>query len=406
MHFFVKFITKDGKTGFDFVESQSYTTLLKKLEQDKAVPLSINPLSSFISKIIPKKSIKVKADEVVELMESLHLVIKSGLPLYEGLQDLAKETDSKRFKEMLLSIGDAVNSGKSLSNAFENYKDVIGPIILNLIKIGEETGQLETTLKRAANFLKRTIALKKKAKGALIYPSFAFVAVLGAMFVWMIYVLPQMLGLFKDMDLKLPPLTLGIIAVSNFLSAYWVYMIVSFVAFIILFKIAHKRYQKVRFYTDKMFLKIPIIKQIISGFNIAFISEYLRLALVSGVPIFNALQSLTDNLKNELFKEALKSSTQEVSKGSQISSAFSKTGVFTPFTIRMIGVGESSGESSGSLDSQLDLISEHYYERVNYFAENIGKVIEPVVLIFVGGFMALVIAGLMGPMYDMISKMK
>jgi type II secretory pathway component PulF len=169
-----------------------------------------------------------------------------------------------------------------------------------------------------------------------------------------------------------------------------------------LFKIAHKKYQKVRLYTDKMFLKIPVIKQIISGFNIAFVSEYLRLALVSGVPIFNALQSLTDNLKNEVYKKALKSSTEEVSKGSQISTAFSKTGEFSPFTIRMIGVGESSG----SLDSQLDLISEHYYERVNYFAENIGKVIEPVVLIFVGGFMALVVAGLMGPMYDLISQMK
>ena len=402
MHFFVKFITKEGKTGFDFIESNSYDTLLKKFTKDHIIPLKISPLPEFISKVIPQKSTKVSQDEVVELMESLHLVIKSGLPLYEGLQDLANETDNKRFKEMLLYIADAINNGQSLSNAFENYKNTVGPIILNLIKIGEETGQLETTLKRAAEFLKRTIALKKKAKGALIYPTFAFVAVLGAMFVWMIYVVPQMLDLFKSMDLKLPALTLNILAVSNFLSSYWTYILVGIVVFVVLFKIAHKRYQKVRFYTDKFFLKIPIIKQIISGFNIAFISEYLRLALVSGVPVFNALQSLTDNLKNEVYKVALKSSTMEVSKGSQISSAFSKTGVFSPFTIRMIGVGESSG----SLDSQLDLVSEHYYERVNYFAENIGKVIEPVVLIFVGGFMALVIAGLMGPMYDLISQMK
>ncbi len=402
MLFFVKFITKEGKTGFNFVESQSYDALLKKFTKEHIVPLKISPLPEVLSKVIPKKSTKVSPDEVVELMESLHLVIKSGLPLYEGLQDLANETDNKRFKEMLLYIADAIHNGQSLSNAFEKYKNTIGPIILNLIKIGEETGQLEGTLKRAAEFLKRTIALKKKAKGALIYPTFAFVAVLGAMFVWMIYVVPQMLELFKSMDLKLPALTLNILAVSNFLSLYWLYMLVGLVFLIVLFKIAHKKYQKVRYYTDKLLLKIPVIKQIISGFNIAFISEYLRLALVSGVPVFNALQSLTDNLKNEVYKEALKSSTIEVSKGSQISSAFSKTGVFSPFTVRMIGVGESSG----NLDSQLDLVSEHYYERVNYFAENIGKVIEPVVLIFVGGFMALVIAGLMGPMYDLISQMK
>ena len=402
MHFFVKSITKDGKTGFDFIESQSYTTLLKKLQQDQAIPISISALPAFISKIIPKGQTKVSPDEVVELMESLHLVIKSGLPLYEGLQELAKESDNKRFRDMMLYIANAINNGQSLSTAFEAYKNVVGTIILNLIKIGEETGQLEATLKRAADFLKRTIALKRKAKGALIYPTFAFVAVLGAMLVWMIYVLPQMLDLFKSMDIKLPALTLGIIAVSNFLSAYGIYLLASIILMIIGFKILHKKYQKVRLFTDKMILKIPVVKEIISGFNIAFISEYLRLALVSGVPIFNALQSLTENLKNEVFKQALSASTEEVSKGSQISTAFSKTGIFTPFTIRMIGVGESSG----SLDSQLDLIAEHYYDRVNYFAENIGKVIEPVVLVFVGGFMALVIAGLLGPMYDLISQIK
>ncbi len=402
MHFFVKTITKEGKTAFDFIESSDYATLLKKLKEAESIPVSISQLPPLMSKFIPQSRKKISGNEVVELMESLHLVIKSGLPLYEGLHDLAKESDSKQFKEMLLYIANSVNSGQSLSYAFKAYEKVIGSIILNLIKIGEETGQLELTLKRAAEFLKRTIALKKKAKGALIYPSFAFIAVFGAMLVWMIYVLPQMMGLFKDMDLELPALTLWIIAASDFLSAFWPHMLASLIAFVVIFTIVHKKYKKARLFTDKMLLKIPIIKQIISGFNIAFIAEYLRLALISGVPIFNALQSLKENLKNEVFKEALTRSTDEVSRGSQISTAFSKTAVFTPFTIRMIGVGESSG----SLDSQLNLISEHYYERVNYFAENIGKVIEPVVLIFVGGFMALVIAGLMGPMYDLISQME
>ena len=400
MHFFVKFITIEGKSGFSVIESQNYRTLEKKLQQEQTLPLSIIELPTFISKIMPTGAAKVSADEIVELMESLHLVIKSGLPLQEGLQDLAKESENKRFKEMLLYIADAVNNGQSLSNAFEAYKDVMGSVILNLVKIGEQTGQLELTLKRAADFLRRTSALKKKAKGALICPSFAFVAVMGAMFVWMIYVMPQMLELFQGMDIELPALTLGIIAVSDFLSAYWVYMIGMLVGFVIVFKVAHAKYKKVRLYTDKLVLKIPVIKQIVSGFNIAFIAEYLRLALVSGVPVFSALESLRENLKNEVFQEALSMATQEVSRGSQISQAFAKTGVFTPFTVRMMGVGESSG----SLDSQLELIAEHYYERVNYFAENIGKVIEPVVLLFVGAFMAIVIAGLMGPMYDLVSN--
>ena len=402
MLFLVKYITAEGKSGFSIIESQNHVTLEKKLQQEQMLPIGIKELPAFISKIMPRRVGKISPDEIVELMESLHLIIKSGLPLQEGLQDLAKESKNKRFKDMLLYIADAVNNGQSLSNAFETYKDVMGNVILNLVKIGEQTGQLEATLKRAANFLKRTISLKKKAKGALIYPSFAFIAVIGAMLVWMIYVMPQIIGLFKEMDIKLPALTLGIIAISDFLLAYWVYMIGLLIGFVIVFKVAHTRYKKVRLYTDKLILKIPVIKQIVSSFNIAFIAEYLRLALVSGVPVFSALESLRENLKNEVFQEALNMATQEVGKGSQISQAFAKTAVFTPFTVRMMGVGESSG----SLDSQLELIAEHYYERVNYFAENIGKVIEPVVLIFVGIFMAIVIAGLMGPMYDLISSMK
>ena len=402
MHFIIKSITDKGKIAFSLTESDDYDYLLKTLQQQKVVALNITPLPEYLSTLIPKSGRQVTPEEVVELMENLHLVIKSGLPLYQGLMDLAEDSESKRFKDMLLYIANAVNDGKSLSIAFQRYENIVGSIILNLIKIGEETGQLEHTLQRAASFLKRTIALKKKAKGALIYPTFAFVAVMGAMLVWMMYVLPQMTDLFKQMDMVLPPLTLAIIAMSEFLTNYIWYMLGSLVLFIIGFKVAYKKNKKFRYYVDLFVLKIPVIKQIVAGFNIAFITEYLRLALVSGVPVFGALESLSGNITNEPFKLALEQTKEDVAKGSQISTALAKTKMFTSFTIRMIGVGESAG----SLDSQLELISTFYYERVDYFAENIGKVIEPVVLIFVGGFMALVIAGLMGPMYDLISQMK
>jgi len=402
MHFLIKSVTNKGQTAFLLKEAPNYEYLLTILEQQKIIAISIQPLPKQLSILIPQNGKKISSDEIIELMENLHLIIKAGLPLYQGLMDLAQDSDNKRFEEMLLYIANSIHDGKSLSTAFTKYEDAVGTIILNLIKIGEETGQLETTLQRAATFLKRTSALKKKAKSALIYPSFAFAAVSSAMLVWMVYVLPQMTDLFKSMDLKLPPLTLAIMAISDFLNNYILYLIGAIILFIIAFKIAYKKSYKFRFQIDSLLLKIPIIKQIISGFNTAFISEYLRLALISGVPVFTALSTLTDNITNEPFKKALNETKENVAKGSQIATSLAKTKMFTPFTIRMIGVGESAG----SLDAQLELIATYYYERVDYFAENIGKVIEPVVLIFVGGFMAVIVAGLMGPMYDLISNMK
>ncbi|MBT5934267.1 type II secretion system F family protein [Sulfurimonas sp.] len=399
MHFVVLNINKQGQKGISFLEATGYDNLLKMLERDMVLPLKILEIPAVISSAIPSTKTKVTPAEVIEMMENFQLVIKAGLPLRQGIVDLAEDSDNKKFKNMLFQIADDINRGKSLSVAFELYKDVVGVMILNLIKIGEETGQLELTLKRGASFLRRITALKKKAKSALIYPSFAFSAVMGAMFVWMIYVLPQMTELFEEMDVKLPPLTIFMMNLSDFLTNYIGYMIVGIVVLIAAFKVVHKKYRKVRWYTDKYLLKIPVMKNVILSFNTAFISEYIRLALVSGIPVFSALDTLNKNIENEIFKKALQDITNDIASGKQLSASFLKTKIFPSFVIRMLSIGESAG----TLESQLDIVSAHYYEKVDFFAENIGKVIEPVVLIIVGGFMALVMVGLMGPMYDLIS---
>ncbi|MCX6060995.1 MAG: type II secretion system F family protein [Campylobacterales bacterium] len=401
MLFLVENIDSTQRRSYGLYDEETMSSLLKHLSNHRIIPLSIHKLPSIFAPFLPAARTKVSPDEVIELIESLHLVIKSGLPLHSGLLDLAEDADNPKFKKMLIMVAEEINSGKSLSAAFKPYEKALGAMLINLIRIGEETGQLQVTLERGAQFLKRTLALKKKAKQALIYPSFAFATVSAAMLVWMLYVLPQMTDLFKQMKVELPPLTLFLMAASEFLTNYIGYMAVGLVALIIAFKVLHKKYQKVRFHTDRYILKIPIIKHIVSGFNMAFIAEYLRLAIVSGVPLFNALDILKNNLQNEVFQKALISTHQDVSRGLQLSESFKKTGLFTPFMIRMMSVGEASG----NLDSQLELIAQHYNEKVDYYAENIGKVIEPVVLIFVGGFMALVMVGLMGPMYDLVGQM-
>ncbi|MFA6138204.1 MAG: type II secretion system F family protein [Sulfurimonas sp.] len=386
----------------DLVYAQSYDDLLQELERENITPLRIVQMPTFLSPIILLRVGRISQNEVIEMIEDLHLIFKSGLPLHQGIVDLANDSDNKEFKNMLFHIAGDIQMGKSLSNALEAYKDVVGDIVLNLIKIGEESGQLEITLKRGATFLRRVMTLKKKVKTALIYPLFAFTAVMGAMLVWMIYVLPQMTELFKEMDIELPTLTVVMINVSQFISGYIAYMLLVLVLLIIAFKLAHRRYQRVRWFTDKYMLKIPVIKQIISSFNMAFISEYLRLALISGIPLSGAMDTLKSNVSNELYKDALQDVAEDVTKGSPLSSAFVNTKLFAPFMTRMMSVGESSG----TLESQLELISEHYYEKVDYYAENIGKIIEPVVLIIVGGFMALIMLGLMGPIYDLASNIK
>lgn len=401
MLFLVSSISPQGRKGIHFMESISYAELSKKLKRDKIITLDIRELPPYLAYLIPKRGKKISEPEVIEFLENLHLIIKSGIPLHQGIVDMANESENKRFKDMLFDIASEINNGKSLSGAIEPFRGIFSNMIINLVQIGEETGQLELTLHRGATFMKRTLELKKKAKSALIYPSFALFAVTGAMLVWMIYVLPQMTSLFAEMDVELPALTIFMMWLSDFLRNYILFVFIFMALFFTALKISHKKNQKVRFYTDKFFLRVPVIRDVISSFNIAFISEYMRLAIVSGIPIFNALDTIKKNINNEIFKKALSEATDKITQGSQLSSAFSKTGMFSTFMIRMMSIGESSG----TLEGQLDIVSNHYYEKVDHFAQNIGKIIEPAVLIFVGGFMALVMAGLMGPMYDLVGSM-
>ncbi|MBD3809606.1 MAG: type II secretion system F family protein [Sulfuricurvum sp.] len=349
MLFLVEYLDSERQRSYGFYEEESMSDLLKNLTRHRIIPLSVRQIPDFLTPLLSSSRIKISPEEVIELIESLHLVIKSGLPLHSGLLDIAEDTNNPRFKKMLVAVAEDIRIGKSLSSAFKPYEKSLGAMIVNLIHIGEETGQLQATLERGAAFLKRTYALKKKAKQALIYPSFAFATVTAAMLVWMLYVLPQMTELFKMMEVELPPLTLFIIAMSEFLTNYIGYLAIGFILIIVGFKFSHMKYQ---------------------------------------------------NIKNEVFQKGLKEASDDVSRGLQLSASFKRTELFSPFMLRMMSVGEESG----ALDTQLNLIAEHYHEKVNYYAENIGKVIEPLVLIFVGGFMALIMAGLMGPIYDLISE--
>ncbi|BDY12768.1 type II secretion system F family protein [Hydrogenimonas cancrithermarum] len=402
IYFFVHAKTESGKTVFSVFEVENFETLLEELALEELIPQKIAVLPPALGKLLVGKTGKVSTDNVIELLENVHLVVKSGLPLYRGIMDLAQDASDKRYKTMLKHIAKKINSGHSLESSMEPYRRSIGDVVLNLVRIGERTGQLEMTLRRAAEFLKKTTSLKRKAKQALIYPSFAFIAVFSAMLVWMIYVLPQMTQLFEEMDIELPGITLAVMAASDFLQEYILYLIAGIAAVTVLVIAAYRKSSQFRFYLDRAVMKIPIVSQIVKGFNIAFISEYLRIGIESGIPIVDNLDSLRKNISNEVFKRALDSTLESIQQGHQLSGSLKKTGIMTPFVIRML----TMGEESGSLDKQLETVSDYYYERVEYYAENIGKIIEPVILIVVGGFMALVMISIMGPLYDMLSSIK
>ena len=399
--YLIEALNREGKKERKILEIDVEEELFRFLEFSGLIPLKIKKVPSFYRYFDFKKYLyRIKKHEIIETLENLHIVVKSGIPVTSGLVDIAEDTENPALKEMLTDIAYRLQMGYTLSRAFEHYQETFTPVVVSLIKIGEETGSLDKTLKDASEHLKKIEDIKSKTKQALIYPTFAFVSVFGAMIFWLVYVLPKIIDAFKDFNVKLPAMTIFIMYVSEFTRKY-IILIVFFVL-ILMFLIAffRKRNEKFRYETDKIILKLPVFGIITTNFNYAFFAEYIRLMLVSGVPLYQALNIMESSVKNTVFKTAIKNTREKIERGKPFSDSLKEEGIFSPIIIRMISIGEQAGR----LDEQLNYISNYYYDKVDYLSQNIAKMIEPIVIGIVGGFMLIIMLGLVGPIYDLIAE--
>jgi type II secretory pathway component PulF len=401
-YYSIEAIDKEGNLIKKVIEAENEIDIKYLLQRDGLFLVDYKPASNFVvklKKINPFKRKKIKAVEIIELFENLHLMIKAGVSVSVAIKDLSKEMQNKHLKFILEDIYRTITSGGSLYEGFSKYRDAFGDVILTLVKVGEETGGLEKVLKDAATYLKRIEDIKAKTKQALIYPSFTFFAVLGSMIFWMVYVLPKMLETFQNFGIDLPITTRILIWMSEFTRHYIVFIIIFTILFFVTLKILRENNREIKFYTDRIFLKLPVIGIVLTYFNYAFISEYMMLMVKAGINLSRILEILGDSLGNEVFKRGIINAKDLIIGGESLSEAFRKQNLYSPMIIRMLSVGENTGQ----LEEQLSYISNYYYEKVDYISQNIAKMIEPLLISFVGVFMLMIILGLIGPIYDLIS---
>jgi len=361
--------------------------------------ISVKKIPSFYRFFISKK--KIKTQDVIEVIENLHMIVKAGLPVTTALSDLAKDADNPHLRDVLDDISHRVQTGMTFSKALGKHSKIFSNITVNLVRIGEETGQLDSTLKDAANNLKKITDLISKTKSALIYPAFALVAMVSTMIFWLVVVMPKMIRAFKSFQIELPPMTRFIMGMSSFLQSYLLHMIVGIVVGITVHGFLRRTNPKYRYITDKILTKLPIFGSIVRNFNFAFIAEYIRLMISAGLPLYMALNIMEESLNNMVYKKSIENCREQISIGKSFSSALSEQKMYPNIILRMVNIGEQTG----NLDSQLDNVANYYYYKVDYIATNISKMIEPLVIGFIGIFMLIIMLGLMGPIFSLISNM-
>lgn len=402
MKFFIIYgINEVGQKIIDGFETENREQLYKILNNNNYIPLKIYETPQRLSFLKPVFTPSITTDQAIEVLDNLNVVLKAGIPINQGLRDIEEDTTNSNVKKVLRRISNEVNAGSRLSSATKPFEKHFTPTIINLMAIGEETGKLPLTLKNGADFLRKTESLKKNTKKALFTPIISIVLIILAIAAWMTFVVPGMVEFFKDMDTELPPLTLFLIDASAFVTTYGLSILVSVIIFFVIFRIFFKTSHRFRYRLMKFFLKIPVVSKLIKFFNIAFVMEYLHLSLHSGLTLYESLKLLRNAIANEVYQEDISNIIHTLEKGGEFSETTRGNPLYTNFVTRIVEIGETTGE----MENELKSLADSYYERVDDMSALIPKIAQPAALLIGGGFMALIMLGLMGPIYDLIGNM-
>ena len=345
----------------------------------------------------------IKPAELAGLLRDLAVMTSSGIPIFEAVKAIAEDEGSesgRRVERVCTQLLEDLNAGSALSIAFGRQPDVFPDTIRSLAEIGDATGTMHQMLMESARHLDRIISLKADARQAMIYPIFSFLAIFGAGGFWIAYVLPKLVGLFKQMNAKLPPLTVAVMAFSEWMNAHWLLVAMALAAFSILTGVAWRNSLSLRRRTMQLLHRTPVARTLLVSSGLAFFAEYLSLLIRSGLDVISSLGILERSLQNLYYKERVARIRQFVERGDRISFAMRQVGGFPSMMVRMIAVGEESG----TLDRQLTYLSDEYSARLKRTVGMLAEIIKPVIVVIAGAVFLLLIVALLLPVYDLVRQ--
>jgi type II secretory pathway component PulF len=396
--------TGEVSSGVIKLHYKDEMSVISHLERDGSVAIFVRrlgPLFSFFFHLITyRMRRKLPRNTLAELLSNLALMLRSGMTLISGLEEAAGSAEVPEIENDMQDLVESIKGGMTFSDAAENYQHIFPRSVVHLLRMGEETGQLDRMLQDAADHLKRLQAIVTDTRNALLYPSFVIVAMTGGIFFWFYYVVPQIVDLFRDMDVNLPWVTRLLIMFSHYFQQYGVSCLVAFVVFILLAYSGWRSNRRMRFLIDRLLLRIPVVGTIVSASSLAFITEYFSLLLNAGIDILQTMRILSDSVGNSVYSRKLVEIEGRLTTGEGISESFQHASIFPRFVVRMLNVGEMSGNLTG----QLDYIAGEYRRRLSNLVTVIGKMIEPVVLLFAGTIFAVILGALLLPIYDLLSR--
>ena len=335
-----------------------------------------------------------------KLMFTRHLavMIGAGFSLHQGLKVLAKQTENQFFKKVLRKLVDELKKGQALAVSLGKYPRIFNEFFVSMVGVGEKGGNLEEVLKILARYLKREHSLRSKVRGAMFYPTVILVAMVGITILMMVVVVPKLTAIFEEMQVELPVTTKVLIQTSKFLSNYFYIGIIVFLILLVIL-VKFLRTKKGKRIMSLVLLRAPLFGKITKKINCARFARSLTSLMESGVPVVESLKITSQTVTNTFYSNSLIKAAEEVKKGKKIQESLEKYKALYPVLVsQMIGVGEQTGE----LSSIMGRLADFYEEEVKNITENLTSVIEPILMIILGGAVAFFAISMLQPMYSMM----
>jgi len=324
----------------------------------------------------------------------------AGLPVLRSLRILKNQLKPGVLKNALIDVVDDVESGSALSEALARHPKVFDRLYVNMVRAGEVGGALEVILRRLAEFKEKTQSLKRKVIGAMIYPVVVILAAIGILFFIMIAIVPKFKEIFAAFEMKLPAMTQTLLDISDFMKNYFWIMPLVLIGWIVFCRLLRLMYWG-RYVLDWVWLHVPIIGGILEKTIVARTMRTLGTLVSSGVPILEALSIVKETAGNAVFEEMFQRVFESVREGESIAMPMKESRLVDDMVVNMIDVGEETGE----LDKMLNKIADVYDEEVDVLVQGLVKLLEPVMVLFLGGCVCFIVVALFMPMLAILEKL-
>ncbi|HCR86013.1 MAG TPA: type II secretion system F family protein [Alphaproteobacteria bacterium] len=345
---------------------------------------------------------KLKPKELVMFCVHMEELEKAGVPILDSLIDLRDSAENPHFKDLLTDLCEFLKGGDQLSAALKKRSDVFDELFVSLISAGEETGNIGNAFGHLSRHIKWSNDFKRKIKKAISYPIVLVVVMISVVTLMMLFVVPQLTDFLQKQGFDLPLHTRALIATSNFFAEYWWTVVFGIPAAFVAFILLYRRNEAFRYKIDKYVLKFPGIGSVILKINLARFIKFFSITFNSGLGVLESLAISRKVVTNRTLREAVDHSITNISNGTRLAEAIKETDAFPSLVIRMIKVGEDSG----NMESALSNVNFFYEREIDDSVEAMVAMIQPALLLVLGGILTWVIAAVFGPIYASFSKMK